>query len=160
MWAFSDLWHLLFFFLASRKCHFFYYCHCCKVFSIWFMHGGIKLLNMALSGFVSVFCFISSQHERKRPNQVSSLQGCPPVSIQMLLRPHAPTWTLCSTTVTAIAQSKVRSTKSRLFSIFARQWWNKLLTNVSTAESLHIFHNWLKTNLFRSDLDPASQDSC
>lgn len=68
---------LAFFFFGIKKMSFFYYCHCCKVFSIWFMHGGIKLLNMALSGFVSVFCFISSQHERKRPNQVSSLQGRP-----------------------------------------------------------------------------------
>ena len=50
-----------------------------------------------------------------------------------------------------------RSTRSLLFSVPAPQWWNKLPTDVRTAESLPIFRRRLKTHLFRKHYpDPSS----
>ena len=50
--------------------------------------------------------------------------------------------------------NKAHSAKSWLFSVLAPQWWNQLLTNVRTAESVSVFQKILKT-LFRLYLDPA-----
>ena len=50
---------------------------------------------------------------------------------------------------------KNRSSRSRLFSSLAPQWWNELPPSVTTAESLPIFRKRLKTHLFRLHLGPS-----
>ncbi|XP_078142264.1 uncharacterized protein LOC144539871 [Centroberyx gerrardi] len=47
------------------------------------------------------------------------------------------------------------SSRSRLFSSLAPQWWNELPPSVRTVESLPIFRRRLKTHLFRLHLDPS-----
>ena len=55
----------------------------------------------------------------------------------------------------SLRTNKGHSVKSRLFSVLAPQWWNKILTNVRIMESLSIFSKTLKTHLFRLHLDPT-----
>ncbi|XP_069393581.1 uncharacterized protein, partial [Paralichthys olivaceus] len=87
-----------------------------------------------------------------------------PVYLQTLVRPHAPARTLCSSTSAgrlvppSLRANKAHSAKLRLFSVLAHQWWNKLPTNVRTAESHSIFRKRLKTHLFRLPLDPDSRE--
>ena len=54
----------------------------------------------------------------------------------------------------------IQKTKTKTKSEFAvkintAQWWNKLPTDVRTAEPLATFHKRLKTHLFRLQLNPA-----
>ena len=83
-----------------------------------------------------------------------------PVYLQTLGRPHAPERVLHSSTSAgwlvppSLRANKTHSAKLRLFSVLAPQQWNKLPTNVRTAESLAILSKRLKTPLFRL-LDPA-----
>ena len=52
----------------------------------------------------------------------------------------------------SLTASKGRSSKSRLFSVLAPRWWNKLPADVRAAESLSSFRKILKTRLFRVHL--------
>ena len=56
----------------------------------------------------------------------------------------------------SLRANKAHSAKSQLFSVLEPQWWNELLTNVRTTESLSIFIKILKTHLFRLHLEPQS----
>ena len=82
-----------------------------------------------------------------------------PISFQTLVRPHAQHERSITSAGRLVPPSlranKASSAQSPLFSVLAPQWWNELLTNVRTAESLSIYRKRLKTHLFWLHLDPA-----
>ena len=77
-----------------------------------------------------------------------------PIYLPTLVRPRPPARAPRSTTSAgqlvppSLRANKGHSAKSQLFSVLAPQWWNELLTNVRTAESLAIFQD---SRLTRSD---------
>ncbi|KAK0154959.1 hypothetical protein N1851_002732 [Merluccius polli] len=90
-----------------------------------------------------------------------AVNGSARTYLQALVRPHAPTGALRSTTSAgrlvppSLRASKGLTAMSQLFSVLAPQWRNELPANVRTAESLTSFHTRLTTHLFRVHLDSA-----
>ena len=83
-----------------------------------------------------------------------AVKGSAPSYLQAMVKPYTPTRPLRSATSGRLAPPSLRgpcgrSTRSRLFSVLAPQWWNELPPDVRTAESLPIFRRRLKTHLFR-----------
>ena len=91
-----------------------------------------------------------------------ALKGTAPSYLQALVKSYTPSRPLRSATSERLVAPSLRgpcgrSTRSRLFSVLAPQWWNELPTEVRTAESLAIFRRRLKTHLFKKYYnDPPS----
>ncbi|XP_075334670.1 uncharacterized protein LOC142396008 [Odontesthes bonariensis] len=85
-----------------------------------------------------------------------------PSYLQAMVKPYTPAQPLRSAAsrwlaAPSLSRPCARSTRSRLFSVLAPQWWNNLPTDVRTAELLPIFRRRLKTHLFRKHYpDPPS----
>ncbi|XP_072530520.1 uncharacterized protein, partial [Salminus brasiliensis] len=79
----------------------------------------------------------------------------PPYLMAMVKSRSAPRALRASSTARLDPPSlKIRGRQaSRLFSVLAPKWWNKLPLGVRTAESLAVFKRRLKTHLFREYLD-------
>ncbi|MEL7079446.1 MAG: reverse transcriptase family protein [Cyanobacteria bacterium J06582_2] len=83
-----------------------------------------------------------------------AMKGTAPSYLQAMVKPYTPSRPLRSATSGRLVAPSLRgtcgrSTRSRLFSVLAPQWWNELPTDVRTAESLPIFRRRLKTTLFK-----------
>ena len=91
-----------------------------------------------------------------------AVNGTAPTYLQAMVKPYTPARPLRSAASRRLVAPTLkgpsgRSTRSRLFSVLAPQWWNELPTDVRTAESLPIFRRRLKTHLFRKHYpDPSS----
>ncbi|XP_068583396.1 uncharacterized protein, partial [Cebidichthys violaceus] len=81
-----------------------------------------------------------------------AVKGTAPSYLQAMVKPYTPARPLRSAASGRLVAPSLRgpggrSTRSRLFSVLAPQWWNELPTDVRTAESLPIFQCRLKTHL-------------
>ncbi|KAI7908531.1 reverse transcriptase, partial [Pyricularia oryzae] len=84
-----------------------------------------------------------------------AVKGTAPSYLQAMVKPYTPARPLRSAASGRLVAPSLRgpccrSTRSRLFSVLAPQWWNELPTDVRTAESLPIFRRRLKTHLFKN----------
>ena len=90
-----------------------------------------------------------------------AVKGSAPSYLQPLVKPYTPARALRSATSGRLLPPSLRgpggrSTRSRLFSVLAPQWWNELPPEIRTSESLTIFRRRLKTHLFRKHYPDAS----
>ncbi|XP_058500255.1 uncharacterized protein LOC131469275, partial [Solea solea] len=79
--------------------------------------------------------------------------GSSPAYIQDMIKTYTPARPLRSALANRLAAPSLRgsqrhSQNSRLFTVLAPKWWNKLPIDIRTVESLHIFHRRLKTHFF------------
>ena len=88
-----------------------------------------------------------------------AVNGTAPAYLQSLVKPHPSAGALRSTSSAgrlvppSQRASKSRSSKSHLFSVLERQWWNEIPADARIAEPLTSFRKRLKPHLFRDLLD-------